>query len=222
MCGRRFGLGSQETRLAHHEGSIQRQAHLWSKGFAGRRRAARDLVADGVGVVHGQVGNAASTSSSGSGDGHDLPKYEVSSVKPSTSELGPALSRLTQDGTSLQNLPLQFLLQQAFGIERDRIIDAPSWVESKRFDIEAKVAPEDAAKLDKVKGADRGRMLIPVLVERFNLKYHHETRELQAYALVPAKVGRNSPKERIFLRPVKPSRQIRRVVREAPLTFLEE
>jgi bla regulator protein BlaR1 len=143
----------------------------------------------GFGVVQGQVGNAANISGSDSGDGHYLPKYEVSSVKPSTSELGPALSRLTQDGTSLQNLPLQFLLQQAFGVERDRIIGAPSWVESKRFDIEAKVAPEDAPKLDKVKGADRGRMLIPVLVERFNLKYHHETRELQAYSLVPAKGG---------------------------------
>ena len=32
-------------------------------------------------------------------------------------------------------------------------------------------------------------MLIPMLAERFNLKFHHETRELPIYALVVAKGG---------------------------------
>ncbi|MGA8668897.1 MAG: M56 family metallopeptidase [Terracidiphilus sp.] len=143
----------------------------------------------GFGVVHGQAVNGASTSSSSPGDGHDLPRYEVASVKPGTSEGGPALFRFTPDGISIQGLPPEFLLQQAFGIERDRIIGAPSWVRSKRFDIEAKVAPEDAPRLEKLKTEDRQAMLIPLLVERFNLKYHHETRELQSYALVIAKGG---------------------------------
>jgi uncharacterized protein (TIGR03435 family) len=143
----------------------------------------------GFGVVHGQVGNVENAGNSGSGDGHDLPKYDVSSVKPGTSEAGPALFRFTPDGTSIQNLPLDFLLQQAFGVERDRILGAPSWVQSKRFDIEAKVAPEDASKLDKLKAEDRRAMLIPLLVERFNLKYHHETREMPMYVLTVAKGG---------------------------------
>jgi uncharacterized protein (TIGR03435 family) len=118
-----------------------------------------------------------------------LPKYDVSSVKPGTSEAGPALFRFTPDGTSIQNLPLDFLLQQAFGVERDRILGTPSWAQSKRFDIEAKVAPEDASKLDKLKAEDRRAMLIPLLVERFNLKYHHETREMPMYVLTVAKGG---------------------------------
>jgi bla regulator protein BlaR1 len=139
--------------------------------------------------AQGQVGNAANISSSDSGDGHDLPKYDVASVKPGGSEAGPSLLHFTPDGTSIQNLRLDFLLQQAFGVERDRIIGAPSWVESKRFDIEAKVAPEDAPKLDKLKAEDRGRMLIPLLVERFNLKYHYETREMPMYVLTVAKGG---------------------------------
>jgi uncharacterized protein (TIGR03435 family) len=81
------------------------------------------------------------------------------------------------------------LLRVAFGVEADRIIGAPSWTQSNRYDIEAKVAPEEAPKLDKLKAEDRRAMLIPLLVERFNLKYHHETRELPMYTLVVAKGG---------------------------------
>ncbi len=66
-------------------------------------------------------------------------------------------------------------------------------------------------------------MLIPVLVERFNLKYHHETRELQAYALVLAKGG---PKltERKDLPPPESGRRAKSGGWSARLrlTFLEE
>jgi len=81
------------------------------------------------------------------------------------------------------------ILLTAFGVEDDRIIGAPSWVNTNRYDIEAKVAPEDAPKRDKLKGEDRNAMLIPLLTGRFNLKYRHETRELPMYALVVAKGG---------------------------------
>ncbi len=81
------------------------------------------------------------------------------------------------------------LLHVAFGLDDDRIFGAPSWTKSNRYDIEAKVAPEDAPKLDKLKTDDRRAMLLPLLVERFNLKYHHETRELPTFALVVAKGG---------------------------------
>ncbi len=89
----------------------------------------------------------------------------------------------------MQGVEVQMLLRTAFRLEPDRIIGAPSWVSSNRYDIEAKVAPDDAPKLDKVKAEDRSAMLLPLLVERFNLKYHHETRELPMYTLVVAKGG---------------------------------
>lgn len=81
------------------------------------------------------------------------------------------------------------VLQTAFGVEDDRIMGAPSWVNTNRYDIEAKVAPEDAPRLDRLKGEDRNAMLIPLLTERLNLKYHHATRELPMFALVVAKGG---------------------------------
>jgi uncharacterized protein (TIGR03435 family) len=141
-----------------------------------------------IGVVHGQV-SSSSAEGSGSADGNDLPKFDVVSVKPGGSDVGPSFFRLNPDGTSIHNIPLPFLLREAFGTESDRLIGVPSWAASKRYDIEAKVAPEDAPNLVMLKAEDRRAMLIPLLIERFNLKYHHETRELPMYTLIVARGG---------------------------------
>jgi len=143
----------------------------------------------GFGVVHGQANRTADSNAPDAAAHLDLPKFDVASIKPGQSGQGPSLLQFTPDGTTIKNLPLQFLLREAFGVEDDRIVGAPSWVKSNRYDIEAKVAPEDAPKLDKLKADERRAMMLPLLVERFNLKYHHETRELPMYALVVAKGG---------------------------------
>ena len=140
----------------------------------------------GMGIVHGQT---STTAVSGSAETRDLPKYDVASIKPGSSAPGPSFLRFNPDGTSAHSMPLQFLLRAAFGVENDRLIGVPSWAQSNRYDIEAKVAPEEVPQLDKLTAKDRQAMLIPLLVERFNLKYHHETRELPQYALVVAKGG---------------------------------
>lgn len=95
----------------------------------------------------------------------------------------------TPDGISIKGVPMQMILHEAFGTEDDHVIGAPSWVKSTRYDIEAKVAAEDAPKLKALTGEQRQQMLLPLLVERFNLKYRHEMRELTSYTLVVAKGG---------------------------------
>jgi bla regulator protein blaR1 len=120
----------------------------------------------------------------------DVPKYEVATIKPSdgTSE-GRIMMRLMPDGAKFEGVPVEMLLREGFRVEPDRIIGAPGWVKTKRYDVQAKVSPEDAAKVDKLSGEQRRSMLVPLLVGRFNLKYHHETRELPSYSLVIAKGG---------------------------------
>ena len=144
----------------------------------------------GFGVLHGQ---AASTGSGEQTKGYavtsDLPKYEVATIKPSSEEDGRIRMMMTPDGAEFNGIQMQMLLQQAFGVERDRIFGAPDWARSKRFDIATKVAPEDAPKLDNLKMEQRRAMLLPLLEERFALKYHHESRELPMYSLVIAKSG---------------------------------
>jgi bla regulator protein blaR1 len=70
-----------------------------------------------------------------------------------------------------------------------RILGAPSRVKTQRFDIEAKVAEADVPKLDKLTVEQRGLMLRPLLEDRFNLKFHQETKDLPVDALVIAKGG---------------------------------
>jgi uncharacterized protein (TIGR03435 family) len=143
----------------------------------------------GVPMLPGQ-NNSSPRSDSPPADGStDLPKYDVATIKPAAGSDGRIAFLFVPGGIQLEGVPAQMLLREAFNVEDDHIIGAPAWVKTKRFDVQAKVSPEDASKLDKLKIEERRSMLLPLLVERFNLKYHHETRELPGYALVVAKGG---------------------------------
>jgi bla regulator protein blaR1 len=119
----------------------------------------------------------------------DLPKYDVATIKPTAESNGMMRFMFTPAGISLTGVPIQMLLTEGFHVEDDHILGAPEWAKNKRWDVEAKVSPEDAPKLDKLQFDERRSMLLPLLVERFNLKYHHETREMASYSLVVAKGG---------------------------------
>jgi uncharacterized protein (TIGR03435 family) len=119
----------------------------------------------------------------------DVPRFDVSTVKPAASSEMMSRFMLTPDGISLQGVPIQMLLREAFQFQDDRIVGAPGWVKTNRYDVEAKVSPEDAPKLEKLKIDERRSMFLPLLVDRFHLKYHHETRDLPSYSLMIAKGG---------------------------------
>ncbi|MGA7341935.1 MAG: TIGR03435 family protein [Terracidiphilus sp.] len=118
-----------------------------------------------------------------------LPAFEVVSIKPNKS--GSMMSRImmTPDGISVTGVPPQMLLREAFGVSIDRLVGGPGWMTSDRFDIDAKVAPEDAPKLKALSGPQRWAMFIPVFEDRFGLKFHHESRNLTQYVLVVSKSG---------------------------------
>jgi uncharacterized protein (TIGR03435 family) len=69
------------------------------------------------------------------------------------------------------------------------IAGAPSWMKAENYDIEAKVDGSDVAELGKFSREQRNLMLQALLEDRFKLKYHCETKELPAFALVIAKNG---------------------------------
>ena len=144
----------------------------------------------GFGMLHGQsASSTAPESGQDSTNLADLPKYDVSSIKPYKADDGRVMIRLTPDGVSMHGVPMRLLLPQAFSVEEDRILGEPAWVKSNRYDIEAKVAPEDAPKLKDLKVDQRNAMMLQLLVDRFHLKYHREKRELPMYSLVVAKDG---------------------------------
>jgi uncharacterized protein (TIGR03435 family) len=95
----------------------------------------------------------------------------------------------TPDGISVSGVPLHMLLREAFKVSDNQLIGEPGWVSGARFDIEAKVAAEDVPRLKVLKPAERWAVLLPVLEDRFSLKFHHENKELTQYVLVAAKAG---------------------------------
>ena len=136
------------------------------------------------GVVH-----AARSHGELQANGAKLPSFEVASIKPNKAGDNRVMAMMTPDGLSLTGTPMGMILRQAFGLGDDRILGAPGWAQSDRFDIQTKVEAADLPLWKKLTPDQRFAMLLPVLEERFNLKYHHETRELPVYELVVAKGG---------------------------------
>jgi uncharacterized protein (TIGR03435 family) len=80
------------------------------------------------------------------------------------------------------NASLKTLIRSAYGVQADQIIGGPKWLDSDRYDIEAKTAGP-------IKESDEQPILRHLLADRFQLKTHAEKRELTVYKLEVAKSG---------------------------------
>ncbi len=117
-----------------------------------------------------------------------LPKFDVVSIRPNK-VVNRILINLQADGISIEDMPLHSIIYQAFGLPEGRVLNEPDWTRSACFDIKAKVDPADGPKMKELKFDEKWEMLLPVLVDRFNLHYHHENRVMRVYTLVPTKGG---------------------------------
>jgi uncharacterized protein (TIGR03435 family) len=118
-----------------------------------------------------------------------LPVYDVVSIKLNKSGSG-GVDVDTDDNRYLaKNVSLKDLLENAYGIKKDLISGVPGAVASARFDVEAKIVDRDPDALKKLTGRQYGQMLLPFLVERFQLKAHTEIKTLPVYELVVIKDG---------------------------------
>ncbi len=118
-----------------------------------------------------------------------LPPWDVSTIKPAATDAHGSRLMFTPDGISITNVPLYMIAREGFGLEDDRILGGPNWAKTAMFDIEAKVAPEDVAKVKPLSVEQRRLMMVSLLQDRCGLKFHHETRDLPVYDLVLAKGG---------------------------------
>ncbi len=101
----------------------------------------------------------------------------------------------SDDGASFRGVAVAWIVQLAFSgpslwvQEDDLIVGLPGWTKTERYDIQAKVDDEDVAKWKQLSPSQRWLAVQPLLVARFNLQFHHETRERPTYSLVVAKKG---------------------------------
>jgi uncharacterized protein (TIGR03435 family) len=109
--------------------------------------------------------------------------FDVASVKREAGIVSGVTFAGRPGGTlTVINNPLTNVIDNAYGIRRYQLIGGPDWINSDRYNIQAKA------------GGDTPReelmlMLQSLLEDRFKLKVHRETKELPIYVMTTAKGG---------------------------------
>ena len=131
-------------------------------------------------------------------------EFESVSVKANqsgatTGTISPVREMMLNGGILAKNATLMDLIRAAYGIEvapgtdDGRVVGAPSWVTSERYDVDAKIDRPVADALWKLKLEPRTlqsqQMLQALLAERFKLTVHRDSKELPVYELSVAKSG---------------------------------
>jgi uncharacterized protein (TIGR03435 family) len=112
------------------------------------------------------------------------PAFDVASIKPNTSGAMAEQVRFFPPSGRVQmtNVSVRRLVLQAYQLQESQLTGGPKWIDTERFDI--------AANADGVVNPtppQRWKMVQSLLVERFKLKVHTESRELSTFALVLAR-----------------------------------
>ena len=117
-----------------------------------------------------------------SGQTTSAPTFEVASVKLNTSIHNAIGNRFSPGSMRWTNAPLKILIEEVYHLKSYQILGGPAWVDSDRWDIDAKAAKP-------VSGKEMYEMTRSLLADRFRLRFHRETRQLPVYRLVVAKDG---------------------------------
>lgn len=115
------------------------------------------------------------------------PGVEVATIKPNVTD-GSTMQVLTFRGRNLitVNSSLADLMMFAYSVQMKQIIGAPDWIEKDRYDINATPDVEGTPTAEQVR-----IMIRKLLADRFQLKFHHDKREMSAFVLT---VGKDGPK----------------------------
>jgi uncharacterized protein (TIGR03435 family) len=120
--------------------------------------------------------------------------FDVATVKANKSgDTNGMLRRLPGGRLTATNMPLRPMITFAYQLAGYQLVGGPSWIDSARYDVVAKM---DGNPLPAAPGAGADPMQIALrnlLADRFKLKVHRETRELDIYALVMLRPGTPGP-----------------------------
>ncbi len=125
--------------------------------------------------------------------------FEVASIKSSRPG-GGNFGGSDSDRFHVADVTTRWLIEYAYNdfhagaiLKDDQLSGGPSWINTEKYDVNAKVQDSLAGKLQNLSNEERGHeyclMVQSLLADRFKLKIHHETREHLIYALVVAKGG---------------------------------
>jgi bla regulator protein blaR1 len=116
-----------------------------------------------------------------------ISKFEVASIRPNNSgDVRTSMMPYPDGRLTVENNSLKQLVRSAFGLRDFQIKGGPKWLDVDRFDIVAKA--EGPATREQ-----HMQMLRSLLVERFKLSFHRETKQLPVFYLIAAKKGERGP-----------------------------
>jgi uncharacterized protein (TIGR03435 family) len=114
------------------------------------------------------------------------PNFEVATVKPSKPDQPGKALMVRGTRFSTINTTLTDLICFAYDVQQKQIVGAPDWISTEKFDLAAQPDQPGTPSQKQLKS-----MLQKLLAERFQLKFHHDKKELSAYVL---STGKNGPK----------------------------
>jgi uncharacterized protein (TIGR03435 family) len=129
-------------------------------------------------------------------------EFEVASVKPAKpGSEGGMIKPLPGGQTYIAtNMPVKIMIKLMFHLNDRQISGGPGWLDTELYDVEAKA--------DRPRTIDELHVMFQnLLIDRFNLQFHKETRTLPAYELVVDKSGpklTDNPSPENFDIPVRP------------------
>jgi uncharacterized protein (TIGR03435 family) len=131
-------------------------------------------------------------------------EYEVASFKSNKSGTGDSGWSNGGDSLTATNVPLQSLIDAAYGIRDSQLFGAPEWLSAERYDINAKMGGETATALRSLSPDERNLalqgMMQRLFAERLKLTARHDSKELPVYFLLigikGSKLTEAKPEER--------------------------
>ena len=113
--------------------------------------------------------------------------FEVASIKRQA-DVVPGMTFAARGATlTVLNNELVNVIGNAYGVRRYQLMGGPGWLDSDRYNIQAKAAGD-------VTRDELMLMVRSLLAERFKLKVHHEAREMPIYVLTTARGGIKAPR----------------------------
>lgn len=123
--------------------------------------------------------------------------FEVATVRANKSGDGNGMMRQQPGGRLVAtNMPLRPLITFAYQLAGYQLVGGPAWLDAARFDISAKMDDAQRETPQAVPGtapAPFQLALRALLADRFKLRVHRETRDMDIYALVMLKPGMPGP-----------------------------
>jgi uncharacterized protein (TIGR03435 family) len=113
------------------------------------------------------------------------PSFEVATIKPNDSG-ATSMQGLVIRGRNFMTRAssLQDLISFSYSVQSKQIVGGPGWINSDRYDIDALPDAEGVPNTEQIRV-----MIRKMLADRFQLKFHHEQREMSAYVLTVTKGG---------------------------------